>query len=106
MYSGDELFDTIEELLKALRRAVKEKDKKSNLDGNMMQKFARYYYRYQDMDQLYKLLEQTPEKRGKKYIANWKAIRETLKKNDHKLKDLDSAKVAYVLGWVAKRARA
>ncbi len=53
---------TIEDLIRALKRAVKEKGSKYDLDGNLILKFARYYYRHQDLDRFYALLDQKPEK--------------------------------------------
>ncbi len=106
MHNTDKLFDTIEELIRALKQAVKEKDSKYDLDGNMMLKFARYYYRHQDLDRLFALLDQKPEKRGKKYVVNWLAISKTLKEKKQKLESLNNEEKAYVLGWVAKRSRA
>jgi len=104
----DRLLTVVERIYSDLRS--KAQAQKLSLDGNMLIKFARYYLRHQAdknaLEKLFKLMQQEPEKRGKQFIGNWHLIRETLKSKESTLKNLSPDDAGYVLGWIAKLARA
>lgn len=104
----EQLLTIVGQLNRTLRASIKKEG--YDLDGNLLHKFARHYFRHQNEDNtlehLFKLMEQAPEKRGNKYVANWRIIRETIKKQEQRFKRLSTEDLAYVLGWLAKMARA
>ena len=104
----DKLLVVVDQLYRDLKEAAGGEG--CSLDGNILIRFARYYFQRRHepkpLESLFNLMSRDPEIRGSSYTTNWQIIHDMLEKKKGQLKKLDPEDLAYVLGWVAKLARA
>ena len=103
----DKLLVAAEGLYKTLKSKIAQRNQ--SLDGNLLKKFAHYYFRQlktgDPLAELLKLMKQSPEKRGRGFVDNWLGVWEVFQSQKGTLQKFSPIEVAYILGWVARLGR-